>query len=173
MEWRRRGSLPGTSRGRGGGRMGRRRHPSSPLQSDRWWLAPATFCPRRGVGHLQGARPVLHVQMAGLKRPQIASVVVAASSSRSTMISSSSSSAPPALRTGCTTSLQSPRASPLLKLLRKAAESHTRRIAWVRFVLSTLRMKFEVKRPLFIGNFAPRHRGLGGKLNLVSNTIPT
>jgi hypothetical protein len=67
---------------------------------------------------------------------------------------------PPAPRTGCTASSRSPHASPWLKLLQKLAESHSRRIARVQCVLSTLWMKFEVKRPLFIGIFAPRCRGL-------------
>jgi hypothetical protein len=74
---------------------------------------------------------------------------------------------------GCTASSRSPHASPWLKLLQKAAESHSRRIARVRCVLSTLWMKFEVKRLLFIGIFAPRCRGLRDELDLICSMIPT
>jgi hypothetical protein len=47
--------------------MGWWRCPSSPLRSDQWWLAPAAFHPRQGVGQLQGARAVLPVQKAGAR----------------------------------------------------------------------------------------------------------
>jgi hypothetical protein len=59
--------------------MGWQRRPSSPLQSDRWWLAPAAFRPRREAGQLQGAWAVPPTQMAGLEQLQIASALASSS----------------------------------------------------------------------------------------------
>jgi hypothetical protein len=119
----------------------------------------------------QTRRPLAKVSCSLGRRRRWCTTV--ASSSRSSTTSSGSSGAPPAPRIGRTTSSRSPHASPWLKLLWKAVEHHVRRIARVRCVLSTLRMKFEVKRQLFIGIFAPHRRGLGDELDLVSSTIPT